>query len=111
MTFVEEDARVETEDAAIDVDLFALSTEANPETWESRQTAENATQLSNKQESQLEQIELMKRRLAELEKDLMAQHAEQQEMITAIGSAPGARACLNDDGKCNPMPTCLSAEV
>ena len=134
---VAEDAPEEKDDdEIIDVNLFEMP-DANPEIWEGNQTAMNATQLSNKHESEWEQLDMMKRqlaaqveqlqkahaeqlkelqnsqaeRLALIEKDLSTRHAEQQETIASAISASRGNACFSDDGKCNPIPVCFSAEV
>ena len=74
----EEKEEVQEDADGVEVDLFWLSTQADPETWDSSQVALNETQLSNKQDVQLQQLEAMRQRLALQAERIEQQHAEQQ---------------------------------
>ena len=110
-----------------------MSAEEDPEIWDSAQVALSEAQLSNKQDAQWQQLEVMRQRLErqqaeqrrlhteeleklqQLQEGLTKQHAEQQQTITTAISASGGRECFNDDGNCNAgppsWPACLSNEV
>ena len=131
----EDDTSQAKEQDEIEIDLFSISSEANPEFWDGSQVALNEAQLSNRQDLQWQQLEVMRQRLAlqserieqqhaeqvqqqaeqleklqQLQMKLTEQHVEQQQTVASAISATGARECY-DDGKCITQPTCLSAEV
>ena len=53
----------EKEAEAIQIDLFAMPAEADPEEWDGSQVALNVVQLSNRQDTQWAELETMRRNL------------------------------------------------
>lgn len=63
---------------AVEIDLFAMSAEENPEEWEGNQAALNIAWQNNKQGVEWQQLDAMRQRLALQSERIEQQHAEQQ---------------------------------